>query len=84
VRDLLHASPQVKRLLLCGGDTSGDVARALGVSRIRFAGTLVRGAPLCTVRSTDPRIDRMEMVFKGGQIGTDDFFIRVRDGASKE
>jgi 3-oxoisoapionate kinase len=84
VRDVLHAVPLVKRLLLCGGDTSGDIARALGVSRIRFAGTLVRGAPLCTVRSTDPRFDRMEMVFKGGQIGPDDFFIRVRDGATKE
>jgi uncharacterized protein YgbK (DUF1537 family) len=84
VREVLHAAPQVKRLLLCGGDTSGDIARALGVTRIRFAGTLVRGAPLCTVRSTDARIDRMEMVFKGGQIGPDDFFARVRDGATKE
>jgi 3-oxoisoapionate kinase len=84
VQGLLEDAPQIRRIILAGGDTSGELARSLGITRIRITGTLVRGAPLCTVRSNNPRLDRTEFVFKGGQIGGERFFAQCRDGTSKE
>lgn len=69
----------VSRLVVAGGDTSGQVARTLGIESIRFVLPLEPGAPLCSVRSSNPRVDRMEVTFKGGQIGGDDFLLTTRD-----
>ena len=68
------------RLLAAGGDTSGDIAAALELSSLRMIAPLVRGAPLCVARSTLPEIDGLEIVFKGGQIGSPVFFDEVRRG----
>jgi uncharacterized protein YgbK (DUF1537 family) len=38
------------------------------------------GAPLCRAWSDDPERDGMEVVFKGGQCGGEDFFELVRQG----
>jgi 3-oxoisoapionate kinase len=42
--------------------------------------SLVPGAPLCRAWSDRPGRDGLEIVLKGGQMGGDDFFGRVRDG----
>lgn len=68
------------RLLVAGGDTSGDVATTLALSSLRMIAPLVRGAPLCMARSTAAEIDGIEVVFKGGQIGSREFFDEVRRG----
>jgi uncharacterized protein YgbK (DUF1537 family) len=57
-----------------GGDTSGQVARSLGIEAVEMIGPLEPGAPLCLVRSQDKIIDGLEVTFKGGQVGYDDFF----------
>lgn len=69
----------VPRLAIAGGDTSSHGARALGLLALTAEATLAPGAPLLAGhRAAGPPI---ELVLKGGQMGADDFFIRIRDGA---
>jgi uncharacterized protein YgbK (DUF1537 family) len=79
IRNVLEAS-KVRRLLVAGGDTSGQVARALGIESLEMVGQLVRGSPLCRAAAPNSPADGIEVTFKGGQIGPADFFGLVRDG----
>lgn len=72
----------VKRLLVAGGDTSGQVADALRIRSLEMIAPLVRGAPLCRATSSIQKVDGLEVVFKGGQIGGDDFFGIVQRGTT--
>jgi uncharacterized protein YgbK (DUF1537 family) len=38
------------------------------------------GAPLCRSHADDSSLDGLEIVLKGGQVGTPDFFEIVRSG----
>ena len=78
---ILDVAP-FRRVVVAGGDTSGDVARRLGISSLRFIAPLAPGAPWCRVTSTRPAIDGAAFAFKGGQVGRDDFFIAARDWRS--
>ena len=71
-----------RRVVVAGGDTSGKVARHLGISSLRFIAPLAPGAPWCRVTSTRPAIDGAAFAFKGGQVGRDEFFIMARDWKS--
>jgi uncharacterized protein YgbK (DUF1537 family) len=42
----------------------------------------VPGAPLCRATAESAALDGIEIVFKGGQIGGPDYFVRLRDGAA--
>jgi 3-oxoisoapionate kinase len=77
-RRILDAVP-FRRVVVAGGDTSGVVARQLGISSLRFIAPLAPGAPWCRVTSTRPAIDGAAFAFKGGQVGRDEFFIAARD-----
>lgn len=77
-RILAEARP--KRVLVAGGDTSGRVARALEIEAFEMTAPLVRGAPLCTATAPGSPADGVQFCFKGGQIGPDDFFLRVQRG----
>jgi uncharacterized protein YgbK (DUF1537 family) len=77
------AATKTRRLLVAGGDTSGEVARALGIESLEMIGELTRGAPLCRATAPNSPADGIEVTFKGGQIGPVDFFGRVRDGAER-
>jgi uncharacterized protein YgbK (DUF1537 family) len=77
LRQVLQARP-VRRIAVAGGDTAGDVARSLGIDELHMVAPLVPGAPLCQARSRRPEIDGVEVTFKGGQVGQDDFFGVVR------
>ena len=68
-----------RRVVVAGGDTSGEVARRMGISSLRFAAPLAAGAPWCRVASVHPAVDGGEFAFKGGQVGKDDFFVMARD-----
>jgi len=72
-----------RRMVVAGGDTSGVVARHLGISSLRFMAPLAPGAPWCRVTSTRSTIDGAAFAFKGGQVGRDEFFIAARDWRSK-
>jgi uncharacterized protein YgbK (DUF1537 family) len=72
----------IRRVVVAGGDTSGVVARHLGISSLRFIGPLAPGAPWCRVTSTRSAVDGAAFAFKGGQVGRDEFFIAARDWRS--
>ena len=71
--EVLRSRP-VERVAVTGGDTSGYVAREIGIDALEMAGPLAPGAPLCVAHSRRPEIDGVEFTFKGGQVGHDDFF----------
>jgi len=63
-----------KRAIVCGGDTSTAVARALGVEALQFVSAAAPGAPLCRIVAPHRVAHGCEVVFKGGQVGRDSFF----------
>ncbi len=74
----------VRRLAVAGGDTSGHVASKLGIEALEYVGPLAPGSPLCRIVAPDTALDGVEVTFKGGQVGADDFFVRVARGTRKE
>jgi len=83
LREIL-ARTGVRRAAVCGGDTSGCVAQTLGIDALTTRAPLAPGSPLCRAHAKDGLADGLEIVFKGGQVGTDDFFGRVRRGSGPE
>lgn len=80
MKALLDRCPGLRRVVVAGGDSSGEVASALGVQALSMAARLAPGAPLCRAASRDVRRDGLELVLKGGQMGAVDFFGTARDG----
>ena len=70
----------VKRVLIAGGDTSGHLARALGVYALEMIAPLAPGAPLCRAHAVAAPLDGLELNFKGGQVGPPDYFDLVARG----
>lgn len=70
----------IKRAVVCGGDTSMHVARALGIEALEYLGPMAPGSPLCKVHAPGRIADGCEIVFKGGQVGRDNFFLDVLNG----
>lgn len=77
LRRILSQAP-VPRVVLAGGDTSTHAVMQLGVHALTWAASLEPGAPLCRAHAQARRIDGLQLVLKGGQVGGDDFFERVR------
>ncbi|MFD2036526.1 four-carbon acid sugar kinase family protein [Belliella marina] len=71
---------KVKRILVAGGDTSSWIARVLGIQAVEMIAPLTPGAPLCKVNAPDSPAHGIEINFKGGQVGTEDYFIKVQKG----
>jgi len=80
MRGLLDRVPALRRVAVAGGDSSGEVAAALGVQALTMHARLAPGAPLCRAASASAARDGLELVLKGGQMGGPDFFGIVRDG----
>ena len=72
----------VRRVVLAGGDTSSHSVSQLGIYALTWAGPTQPGAPLCRAHSDVRELDGLELVLKGGQVGTEDFFERVRTGGA--
>jgi len=68
-----------RRVVLCGGDTSSHAVQQLGCYALTSIQATQAGAPLCRIHTDDPDIDGLELVLKGGQVGSRDFFEVVRD-----
>lgn len=81
LREIISAS-SVRRVLLAGGDTSSHAVAQLGLYALTWAANVQPGAPLCRAHSDSPELDGLELVLKGGQVGTEDFFERVRTAAA--
>ena len=68
----------VRRLVVAGGDTAGRVQKHLGVEALQIAASLPEPAPLSYVYSRIPQVNGMEMAFKGGQVGKEDYFRTIQ------
>jgi uncharacterized protein YgbK (DUF1537 family) len=79
MRDIVLQSG-VRRAAIAGGDTSSHAVARLGITALTFAAVMAPGAPLCRAESDVPRMNGLELVLKGGQVGTRDFFEQVRKG----
>lgn len=70
----------IKRIAFAGGDTSSYAASELNISALEMIAPLAPGAPLCKAISDDEYVNGLELNFKGGQVGTDNYFIKVLKG----
>lgn len=71
---------KIKRILFAGGDTSSYAASELDILALEMIAPIAPGAPLCKVISDNEWVNGIEMNFKGGQVGTTDYFIKVLKG----
>lgn len=78
-RGIIAATP-VQRIVIAGGDTSGAVARTLGIKAVEMIAPLSPGAPLCRAFAPGSPADGLEVNFKGGQVGGEEYFEVVRKG----
>lgn len=79
LRGALAQNP-VRRLCIAGGDTSSYAVRALGIEALEMIAPLTPGAPLCRTFAPDSPADGCEIVFKGGQVGGENYFEIVKGG----
>jgi 3-oxoisoapionate kinase len=77
------ASTPVPRLCIAGGDTSSYAARTLGIEALEMIAPLTPGAPLCRAHAPGSPVDGLEVVFKGGQVGAENYFELIRSGSKK-
>ncbi|MBL7737954.1 MAG: four-carbon acid sugar kinase family protein [Chitinophagaceae bacterium] len=68
------AKHKLKRVVVAGGDTSSYAARAMEIDAVEMIAPLVSGAPLCKAYSKNKVMDGLEVNFKGGQVGSEDYF----------
>ena len=69
---VLHSN--LKRVVVAGGDTSSYAARAMEIDAVEMIAPMVSGAPLCKAYSKNEKINGLEVNFKGGQVGGEDYF----------
>lgn len=74
----------LRRIVIAGGDTSGFVTSEMGAYGLEMIWDVSPGAPLCKVYSDDVSLDGLELALKGGQLGSPDYFIKVRDAGFPE
>lgn len=84
ILEALLASSGLRRAVVCGGDTSMHVARALGIEALEYVGPIAPGSPLCRIHAPGRIADGCEIVFKGGQVGRDHFFLDVLHGGPRQ
>ncbi|MEU9053645.1 3-oxo-tetronate kinase [Streptomyces sp. NPDC048384] len=62
----------VRRLVVAGGETSGAVVQALGITRLRIGPQIAPGVPWCAAKL--PGGDTLHITLKSGNFGGPDFF----------
>lgn len=81
LRDLLERTG-VRRVVVAGGDTSGHVLGQLDVYALEMIAPVAPGSPLCRAHSRRAEFNELQMALKGGQVGREDYFERVRLGST--
>jgi uncharacterized protein YgbK (DUF1537 family) len=76
-KELVQKS-HLKRMAVAGGDTSGVVQKSLDIDALQIRAVFRVPAPLCLVHSPSPDFNGLEIAFKGGQVGGNDYFNIVR------
>lgn len=77
---VLRRAPAVRRVGVAGGDSSGFAVQALAPWALAWAGTLAPGVPLLRLQADDVRLNGVELMLKGGQMGPPDVFLRLLHG----
>lgn len=72
----------LRRVVVAGGDSSGEVASMLGIAALAVEAAMAPGAPLCRAYSRLPQRDGLEIILKGGQIGDESFFGKALAGGA--
>jgi len=82
VLEALRQEFALPRIVVAGGDTSSHALEALDVQALTLRLPLPEspGSPVCLAHPANPEAAPFELVLKGGQIGRDDYFLRMRDG----
>jgi uncharacterized protein YgbK (DUF1537 family) len=70
----------VKRIVIAGGDTSSYAARAMEIEAVEMIAPVVIGAPLCKAISKNKMMNGIEVNFKGGQVGGENYFEVLVEG----
>lgn len=80
----LRQQENLKRVVVAGGDTSSHALSEMdvGALTLRLPVPDSPGSPVCLAHAVKTEIPVFELVLKGGQIGGDDYFVRLRDGFS--
>lgn len=71
----------LRRVGVAGGDTSSYALKALDIWGLSYVGALADGAALCRAHARSSRLDGIELMLKGGQMGPPDVFERLVHGA---
>jgi uncharacterized protein YgbK (DUF1537 family) len=76
LRGVLESVP-LRRVGVAGGDTSSFALQALDVWGLSYRGQLAPGVALCRAHAHGARLDGVELMLKGGQMGPVDMFARL-------
>lgn len=82
VLDSILRRTKVRLGVLAGGDTSGYGAGMLGVYALTLAAITVPGAALFRAHCEEPSFSTLELAFKGGQMGSADYFGQIKAGGA--
>ena len=77
------AEHPLPRLGVAGGDTSGFIARELGITALEAIAPVAPGSPLCKAHAENS-LDGTEIFFKGGQVGRDDVWTTMLHGTANQ
>jgi len=70
----------LRRVVIAGGDTSSYVARAMGIEAVEMIAPISPGAPLCKAYAPGAATNGLEVNFKGGQVGAENYFVSLFEG----
>lgn len=73
---VLRRTP-VTRIGIAGGDTSSHAVQALDAWGLEWIAQVDAGVALLRAHADDARVDGVELMLKGGQMGADDLFERL-------
>lgn len=73
----------LRRVAVAGGDTSGQVMQAMGISALRLHAAFAPGVPLCEACAPAADPPGLQVALKGGQMGGEGFFGDVRAGVPR-
>ncbi len=83
ILDRLVRRAGLQRAVIAGGDTSSHATAALSVFALTALAPTVPGAALFKAHSEDPALETLELALKGGQMGTPDYFGKIKQGGAK-
>ncbi|MBF0430098.1 MAG: four-carbon acid sugar kinase family protein [Fibrobacteria bacterium] len=65
---------KLQRLIVAGGDTSGEVQETLAIKALQVVKPIGIAAPLCYIYSGIDSVNGVEIAMKGGQAGAESYF----------